>query len=293
MTARLIDGKKIADEILTELKPGILQVVQATGYPPGLAVVLVGENPASVVYVSMKEKACQKTGLYSEKHRLPAATTQEELLALLETLNKNPRIHGVLVQMPLPKHLDALEVQRSVHPSKDVDAFHPINVGRLLTGDPVFLPCTPAGIQQLLIRSEIPVEGAHVVIVGRSNIVGKPLAAILIQKAHGANATVTVCHSQSRNLKDICLSADIVVVAAGKVNLVSADMIREGAVVIDVGVNQISDSSSPRGYRLVGDVDFPTVSAKAGAITPVPGGVGPMTIAMLMHNTVQAALQNK
>ena len=289
MPARLIDGRKIADQILAELKPKIVRIMEHAGYPPGLAVVLVGENPSSVVYVSMKEKACQKLGLYSEKYSMSATMTQKELLSLLDQLHGNPRINGILVQMPLPEHLDAGEVLRHIDPNKDVDAFHPLNVGRLLLGEPLFSPCTPAGIQQLLVRSGIPTEGRHVVIVGRSNIVGKPLAAMLVQKGPGADATVTVCHSRSRDLRALCLSADILVAAVGKAGTITGDMVREGATVIDVGVNQISDATNPKGYRLVGDVDFSSVSARAGAITPVPGGVGPMTIAMLMHNTVQAA----
>lgn len=289
MTAALIDGKAVAEQVLSDLKPKIAQIVQKRGYPPGLAVVLVGENPASVAYVGMKEKTCQKLGLYSEKYHLPATVSQKELLALLDKLNANPRVHGILVQMPLPDHLDTGEVLRSVDPKKDVDCFHPANIGRVLIGEPLFLPCTPAGIQQLLIRTSVPTEGRHVVIVGRSNIVGKPLAAMLMQKAKGADATVTVCHSRSRNLKEICLSADILVAAVGRPATVTGDMVRDGAVVIDVGVNKINDPQSPKGYRLVGDVDFEAARRKASAITPVPGGVGPMTIAMLMHNTVLSA----
>ncbi len=290
MTASLIDGKKIADQILEELKPKIQRLVQSKGFAPGLAVVLVGENPSSKVYVSMKEKACQKMGLHSEKYHLASTITQQELLSHLDKLNANPKIHGILVQMPLPAQLDTQEILRHVHPQKDVDGFHPENVGRMLIGDPLFLPCTPAGIVQLLVRHGIAVEGRHVVIVGRSNIVGKPLAAILMQKSPDANATVTVCHSQSKNLREICLSADILVAAVGKPKMITADMVRNGAVVIDVGVNQVPDATNPKGYKLVGDVDFDPVCAKASAITPVPGGVGPMTIAMLMHNTVKAAL---
>ncbi len=287
--SRLLDGKKIAEEILAELKPKVEEIVRRSGSAPGLAVVLVGENPASVVYVGTKEKACQKMGLYSQMHVLPANVGQQQLLSLLDKLNADPKIHGILVQMPLPAHLDAQAVLRHIRPEKDVDGFHPVNVGKLLLGEHCLKSCTPAGVVQLLLRSGISVEGKHVVIVGRSNIVGKPLAAMLMQKAAGANATVTVCHSQSQHLKEICRSADILVAAIGKVGAITADMVRDGAVVVDVGINRIADKESPKGYKLVGDVDFAAVSKKASAITPVPGGVGPMTIAMLMHNTVVAS----
>ncbi len=292
MSAQIIDGKKIANQILEELKPKVEQVLKTRGRPPGLAVVLVGEDSASQVYVSMKEKACQRMGLYSEKMRLPASISQSELLLHLDKLNASDSVDGILVQMPLPGHLDPLAVVCHVDAKKDVDAFHPFNVGKILLGNPVFLPCTPAGIQQLLMRSGICVDGRHVVIVGRSNIVGKPMASILMQKGPGANATVTVCHSRSQNLRALCLSADVLIAAVGKAGTITADMVKDGAVVVDVGVNKIADAKDPKGYRLVGDVDYEAVSLKASAITPVPGGVGPMTIAMLMQNTVLAAMQD-
>ncbi len=287
--SRLLDGKKVAEEILAELKPKIEAIVRRSGRAPGLAVVLVGENPASVVYVGTKEKACQKMGLYSQMHALPANVGQQQLLSLLDKLNADPKINGILVQMPLPAHLDAQTVLRHIRPEKDVDGFHPVNVGKLLLGEHCLKSCTPAGVLQLLLRSGISVEGKHVVIVGRSNIVGKPLAAMLMQKAAGANATVTVCHSQSQHLKEICRSADVLVAAIGKAGAITADMVRDGGVVVDVGINRVEDKQNPKGYKLVGDVDFDAVSKKASAITPVPGGVGPMTIAMLMHNTVLAS----
>ncbi len=288
MEARIIDGKKVSDEILGELQ-GQVQKLKDEGNPPGLAVVMVGDNPASAAYVAMKEKACQRLGIHSEMHRLYATARHAELLDLIEDLNDNPAVSGILVQLPLPKGFDQTEVLQSIFPVKDVDAFHPENVGLMLTGTPRFMPCTPYGVQVLLQRSGIEVEGKHVVIVGRSNIVGKPLAAILMQKAKGANATVTVCHSQSRDLQKICRSADILVAAIGSPCFIKADMVQEGAVVVDVGINRVDDPAAPKGYRLTGDVDFENVKKVASAITPVPGGVGPMTIAMLMHNTVRAA----
>ncbi|HRZ86595.1 MAG TPA: bifunctional methylenetetrahydrofolate dehydrogenase/methenyltetrahydrofolate cyclohydrolase FolD [bacterium] len=288
MEARIIDGKKVSEEILNELQRDI-QKLKDEGNPPGLAVVIVGEDPASAAYVNMKEKACARLGIYSEIHRLYATARHAELLDIIEDLNDNPSISGILVQLPLPKGFDQSDVLQSIFPVKDVDAFHPENVGLMLVGTPRFMPCTPYGVQVLLQRSGVDVQGKHVVIVGRSNIVGKPLAAMLMQKAKGANATVTVCHSQSRDLPGICRSADVLVAAIGSPCFIKADMVKEGAVVVDVGINRVDDPAAQKGYRLVGDVDFENVKKVAGAITPVPGGVGPMTIAMLMHNTVRAA----
>ncbi len=258
-------------------------LAQTTGVRPGLAAVLVGTDPASAIYVRNKRKACEEVGIASWLHELPASTTQTELLDLVQHLNADSKVHGVLVQLPLPPQIDEAVIVRSVTPRKDVDGFGPENLGLLTAGRPLFLPCTPYGVQTLLVRNNIPVEGAHVVIVGRSNIVGKPLALILMQKAKGANATVTVCHSRSKNLADITRTADIAVVAIGQARFLKADMVRPGAVVVDVGVNRLPDG------KLAGDVDFEAVREVASAITPVPGGVGPMTIAMLLHNTLRAA----
>jgi methylenetetrahydrofolate dehydrogenase (NADP+)/methenyltetrahydrofolate cyclohydrolase len=254
------------------------------GVPAGLAAVLVGDNPASQIYVRNKRRACEKAGIESWLHELPADTTQAQLLDLIGRLNSAPEVHGILVQLPLPKQIDEAAVIRAVSPLKDIDAFGPENIGLMVAGQPRYLPCTPHGVQQLLLRNGIAVDGRHVVIVGRSNIVGKPLALILMQKAEGANATVTVCHSRSRDIAGLTRQADIVVVAIGQAHFLKADMVRPGATVVDVGMNRVPDSKLP-----TGDVDFAEVSAVAGAITPVPGGVGPMTITMLLHNTVQAA----
>lgn len=249
---------------------------------------MVGEDPASQVYVGAKVKTCDALGVYSERHDLPADTGEEELLALIDKLNKDPRIHGILVQLPLPKHINATKVLYAVDPKKDVDGFHPVNVGKLMIGEPDYLPCTPHGIQQLLIRSGVKIEGAEVVIVGRSNIVGKPIANILLQKKEGANATVTICHTRSRDISFHTKRADILIVAAGKPKAITADMVKEGVVVIDVGINRIGKTADGKAI-LCGDVDFDAVKEKAKAISPVPGGVGPMTITMLMLNTVRAA----
>ena len=289
MSAKIIDGKKIADEIRGEIAEEVAKIKSLHGVTPGLATVLVGEDAASEVYVRMKIKACKELGIYSEEHRLPKETKENELLDLLDTLNGDKKISGILVQLPLPDQISEIDVLNSIVPSKDVDGFHPVNVGKMLNGDPVFLPCTPYGVQQMLIRSGYNPKGKHVVIVGRSNIVGKPLAAILVQKKEGADATVTVCHSRTQNIEQYTKLADILIAAMGRPNAVTADMVSEGVVVIDVGVNRVDDPSSERGYRLVGDVDFDNVKEIAGAITPVPGGVGPMTITMLMFNTVKAA----
>jgi methylenetetrahydrofolate dehydrogenase (NADP+)/methenyltetrahydrofolate cyclohydrolase len=288
MTAELIKGAQVAKEIREELKQEIAELKEKHNVIPGLVTVLVGADPASQVYVGAKEKTSQELGIYSERHDLPEETTQEELMALIEKLNKDPKINGILVQLPLPKHLNEDEVLYAIDPDKDVDGFHPVNVGKLMIGEPNYLPCTPAGIQQLLIRSGTQIEGAEVVVVGRSNIVGKPIANILLQKAPGANATVTVVHTRTKDMAFHTKRADILIVAAGVANYVTADMVKEGAVVIDVGVNEIGKTAEGKRI-LAGDVDFETVKEKASKITPVPGGVGPMTITMLMMNTVKAA----
>jgi len=285
----LIDGRAIAAQIQGELIQRIA-ALKKRGVQPGLTFVRVGEDPASKVYVGRKEKACAELEMFSETHVLPEAATEAELLALLARLNADPRWHGILVQAPLPKHIREAVVYSTVLPQKDVDGFHPVNVGKLMLGDATgFHPCTPAGIRELLIRSQAKTEGAEVVILGRGNIVGKPLAAMLCQKQRGANATVTICHSATRDLKAHCRRADILVAAMGVAEFVKADMVKPGAVVVDVGVNRVSDPNAKSGSRLVGDVDFAHVQPIAGKITPNPGGVGPMTIAMLMRNTVRAA----
>jgi methylenetetrahydrofolate dehydrogenase (NADP+)/methenyltetrahydrofolate cyclohydrolase len=281
--AKIIDGKAIAEQIHAETSAAIARLKSQHNLTPGLAVVLVGDNPASAAYVAAKDKMCARLGIHSVRVNLPAKTTVGELLAKLDHLNFDRAVHGILVQSPLPSHISEEVIFASVDPTKDVDGFHPINVGKLALGDDTgFTPCTPAGVQQLLVRSGVKIEGAHVVVLGRSRIVGRPISLILSQKAPNANASVTVCHSRSQSLADICRSADIVIAAIGQARFVKADMVREGAVVIDVGINRVDG-------KLVGDVDFEPVSAKASLITPVPGGVGPMTIAMLMHNTVRAA----
>jgi methylenetetrahydrofolate dehydrogenase (NADP+)/methenyltetrahydrofolate cyclohydrolase len=288
MTAQLIKGAEVAAQIREELKKEIADLKAKHNVVPGLVTVLVGADPASQVYVGAKEKTSKELGIYSERYDLPEKTTQEELITLVQKLNKDPKIHGILVQLPLPKHLNEEEVLYTIDPKKDVDGFHPVNVGKLMIGEPDYMPCTPAGIQQLLIRSGTQIEGAEVVVVGRSNIVGKPIANILLQKAPGANATVTVCHTRTKDMTFHTKRADILIVAAGKAKAVTGDMVKEGVVVIDVGVNEIGRTAE--GKRILsGDVDFESVSPKAKAITPVPGGVGPMTITMLMMNTVRAA----
>ncbi|MBN2077127.1 MAG: bifunctional methylenetetrahydrofolate dehydrogenase/methenyltetrahydrofolate cyclohydrolase FolD [Dehalococcoidales bacterium] len=288
MTAELIKGAQVAKEIREELKQEIAELKEKHNVVPGLVTVLVGADPASQVYVGAKEKTSQELGIYSERYDLPEETTQEELMALIDKLNKDPKINGILVQLPLPKHLNEDEVLYAIDPDKDVDGFHPVNVGKLMIGEPNYLPCTPAGIQQLLMRSGTQIEGAEVVVVGRSNIVGKPIANILLQKAPGANATVTVVHTRTKDMAFHTKRADILIVAAGVANYITADMVKEGAVVIDVGVNEIGKTAEGKRI-LAGDVDFETVKEKASKITPVPGGVGPMTITMLMMNTVRAA----
>ena len=290
--AEIINGKEIAAEIREQIRREVAELKESIGRVPGLAVVLVGKDPASEVYVRMKEKACLKAGITSFQHRLPFETGQDELLNLIERLNRDPRVNGILVQLPLPDQIDEGKIINAIDPEKDVDGFHPVNVGRLMLGEEGFLPCTPLGIMELLQRSGNSPEGKHVVVVGRSNIVGKPSAMMLLQKQTGANATVTVCHTGTRNLAEITRQADILIVSAGKAGTITADMVKEGVVVIDVGVNQVGET--PEGKRiLAGDVDFEGIKEKARAITPVPGGVGPMTIAMLLKNTLHAfKLQN-
>ncbi len=287
-SAKIIDGKKISAAILNDLRDEIMQL-RGREMAPGLAVVLVGADPASQVYVKAKRKTCADIGVESFSHDLPENCTERRLLNLIHKLNEDPRVHGILVQMPLPKHINDKRVLEAISPDKDVDGFHPVNVGRLLNGEECFVSCTPAGCQALLMRSGYNPAGKHVVIVGRSNIVGKPLAALLVQKADGGNATVTVCHSRTRNIGKYTREADILVAAMGVPEFIQPRMVREGAVVLDVGVNRIPDATRKSGTRLVGDVAFAGVAKKARAITPVPGGVGPMTIAMLMTNTVKAA----
>jgi methylenetetrahydrofolate dehydrogenase (NADP+) / methenyltetrahydrofolate cyclohydrolase len=288
MSARILDGAPLADAIRAEVADAVRHYL-AAGRQPGLAVVIVGENPASQVYVKAKGKACAEAGMHSETVRLPQQTTEAELLATVDRLNANPRIHGFLVQLPLPGHINSERVLNRIDPRKDVDGFHPVNVGKLVIGDPTALkPATPFGVQEMLLRSGIDPKGSNAVIVGRSTIVGKPMANLLIQHGKGGDATVTVCHSKSRDLPAICRGADLLIVAMGKAEFVTADMVRQGAVVVDVGINRVDDASQPKGYRIVGDVAFEPVSQVASAITPVPGGVGRMTIAMLLRNTLQA-----
>ena len=288
MTAQIISGTEIAKQIREELKQEIAELKAKHNLVPGLATVLVGEDPASQIYVGAKEKTSLALGIYSERHDLPAETSEQDLLTLIDKLNKNQKIHGILVQLPLPKHINETRVLCAIDPKKDVDGFHPINVGKLMIGEPDYLPCTPHGIQELLIRSGVKIEGAEVVVVGRSNIVGKPIANILLQKKEGANATVTVCHTRTKDIAFHTKRADILIVAAGKPKAITGDMVKEGVVVIDVGVNRIGKTAEGKDI-LCGDVDFDSVKEKAKAITPVPGGVGPMTITMLMMNTVRAA----
>jgi methylenetetrahydrofolate dehydrogenase (NADP+) / methenyltetrahydrofolate cyclohydrolase len=289
---KLIDGRAIAEKVYVDLRREVAEL-EAKGTTPGLAVILVGDDPASRAYVRSKDKMCRELGLHSVKLELPESTTQTELLGRVEELNRDSSIHGILVQSPPPAHIDEGAIVRALDPRKDVDGFHPENVAKLVLDDPTgFVPCTPLGVQRLLIESKIEINGAHVVVLGRSMIVGKPLALLLMQKNNAANATVTVVHSRSRDLAEVTLSADIIVAAIGRAEFLKADHVREGAVVIDVGINRMEDGARARGYRLMGDVAFDEVSKKARAITPVPGGVGPMTIAMLMSNTVKAARQS-
>ena len=291
MPARLIDGAALGEAMRAELASEIT-ALRRNGVTPGLAAVLVGDDPASHTYVRMKGKASDEAGLYHETERLPAATSEAELVTRIDRLNADPRIHGILVQLPLPRHIDARRVLHRVDPRKDVDGFHPENIGKVATGDPTgFRPATPYGVQQLLVRSGVETTGRHAVVVGRSTVVGRPMASLLLQDAPGGNATVTVCHSRSRDIASITRLADILIVAIGRPEFVTGDMVKPGAVVVDVGVNRVDDPSHKKGYRIVGDVKFAEVREVAQAITPVPGGVGPMTITMLLYNTVQAARQ--
>ena len=289
MSARVLSGTEMANEIRAEVAVGVAEMRDKHGIVPGLAVVMVGDDPASKVYVRNKDRAAIEAGMVSESIPLQASTTQDEVLSVVRRLNCDARIHGILAQLPLPDHIDEDTVIESVNPDKDVDGLHPFNMGLLVAGQPRFVSVTPAGIQQILLRSGFDPEGKHVVVVGRSNIVGKPVSNLLMQRRPGSNATVTVCHTRTRNMAEITRQADILISAIGRPRFITADMVKDGAVVIDVGINQIDAPERKRGYRLVGDVDYDAVSQKAEAITPVPGGIGPMTIAMLMHNTLKAA----
>ena len=289
MSAKILSGTDLSAEIRAEVATGVIEMQEKHGVTPGLAVVLVGDDPASAVYVNNKRRACDQAGLFSDAAYLPATATEDEILSSVHGFNEDPRVHGILVQLPLPSGIDQHRVIEAINPDKDVDGIHPYNLGKLLQGRPDFTPCTPSGVVELLMRNGHDPEGANVVICGRSEIVGKPLAALLMQRARGGNATVTVCHTRTRDLPEVTRAADVVVAAMGRPSAITADMVREGAVVIDVGINRVPDASARRGYRLVGDVDFEGVSQKAAAITPVPGGVGPMTIAMLLTNTLTAA----
>ncbi|NWF50816.1 MAG: bifunctional methylenetetrahydrofolate dehydrogenase/methenyltetrahydrofolate cyclohydrolase FolD [Ignavibacteriaceae bacterium] len=287
----LLDGKKIAAEIKAELKQKIDEQFAITGRRPGLVAILVGENPASKIYVSSKSKACAEIGITGKTESFPANISESELLKIIESYNLEKNFHGILVQLPLPKHINEEKIIESISVFKDVDGFHPSSVGNLVIGKETFYPCTPAGIQELLVRYKIEIAGKHVVVLGRSNIVGKPIANILLQKKENANAVVTVCHSAAGDLSYYTKQADILIAAIGRAEFVKADMVRENAVVIDVGINRVDDPASPKGYKVVGDVDFANVSKKASFITPVPGGVGPMTIAMLLKNTFEAFIK--
>jgi methylenetetrahydrofolate dehydrogenase (NADP+) / methenyltetrahydrofolate cyclohydrolase len=289
MAAKLMSGNEVAKEMRKEMTAEVERLKSEHDVLPGLAVVLVGDNPASISYVTGKQKACAQVGIHSEEHRFDADLPEEDLLKLIDKLNGDPKVNGILVQLPLPKHIDENRVLNAITPDKDVDGFHPVSVGKLMVGEEGFLPCTPHGVQQLLVRSGIEIEGKHVVVVGRSNIVGKPVANILLQKKAGANATVTICHTGTPDMGQFTRQADILIVAAGRPDTVTADMVSDGVVVVDVGVNRIPDASKKSGFRLVGDVDFKGVSEKASAISPVPGGVGPMTITMLLFNTIWSA----
>ena len=289
MTAELINGTKIAEEVRAEVAEGVREMRDRHGIAPGLAVILVGDDPASSVYVRSKEKAALEAGMVSNTVLLPADASEKEVLAQLARLNGDARIHGILVQLPVPDHINENVVIEAINPAKDVDGLHTFNMGLLMAGRPRFVPATPSGIQQMLVRTGNDPEGKHVVVCGRSNIVGKPVASLLMQRSKGANATVTVCHTRTKDLAAITRQADILIAAIGAPRIITADMVKEGAVVIDVGINRVDAPERKRGYRLVGDVDFDAVSEKAAAITPVPGGVGPMTIAMLLSNTLKAA----
>ena len=289
MTARILDGKELAADMRAEMKLEVARLKQEHDLVPCLAVVLVGDNPASVSYVKGKQKACKEVGLDSRELKFDADLSEAELLRVVVELNGDDQIDGILVQLSLPEGIDEDRILNAIDPDKDVDGLHPVNLGRLMRGEEGFLPCTPRGVQEILVRSGIEVEGRHVVVVGRSTLVGRPVANILTQKSAGANATVTICHTGTRDLESFTRQADILIVAAGRPRMITAEMVKEGATVIDVGVEQVADPSRKRGYRLVGDVDFDGVREKAGAITPVPGGVGPMTITLLLSNTILAA----
>ncbi|MFC1617470.1 bifunctional methylenetetrahydrofolate dehydrogenase/methenyltetrahydrofolate cyclohydrolase FolD [Candidatus Margulisiibacteriota bacterium] len=290
MKNNLIDGKATRDKLLEDLTKEIAKLKKKYNKTPGLAVILVGSDPASQVYVSSKHKACEKIGMNSYEYKLSAETKEAELIDLIQKLNQDENVNGILLQLPLPSHLNEQKLLYLINPEKDVDGFHPVNVGKLLLGLDCFKSCTPAGIMELLEAYDVETEGKHVVIVGRSNIVGKPVAAMLVQKAKNANATVTICHSRTKNIPELAKQADILIAAIGKPEFIKADFVKDGAVVIDVGINRVEDKTRERGYRLVGDVDFTNVAPKCQLITPVPGGVGPMTIASLMKNTVKAFL---
>ena len=289
MGAELLDGKKLAAEMREEIRSKVAELKASKQIEPGLGVLLVGENPASVSYVTAKEKACAEAGIRSKEIRLPATATQNEIVAVVQQLNADPQIHGILVQLPLPKGIDENAVIEAISPEKDVDGFTPVNVGRMMIGLPCFLPCTPHGIIRMLLKAGVETAGKHAVVIGRSNIVGKPVAHLLSRKGPGGDATVTICHTRTRDLAFYTKNADILIVAAGHANTVTGEMVKPGAVVIDVGVNRIPDATRPRGYRLCGDVDFDSVSQVASLLTPVPGGVGPLTITMLLFNTLEAA----
>ncbi|MDP2208630.1 MAG: bifunctional methylenetetrahydrofolate dehydrogenase/methenyltetrahydrofolate cyclohydrolase FolD [Bacteroidota bacterium] len=291
MSAQILDGKKISEEIKSEIKNKTLHLKTQKGITPGLAFILVGDNPASQSYVKMKNKACDEVGFYSITEKLPAETSEEFLLELINRFNIEKTIHGILVQLPLPKHIDENKIIEAIDYKKDVDGFHPINVGKLLIGQDSLRPCTPAGIQELLIRYGIETSGKHVVVVGRSNIVGKPVANMLLQKQAGANAVVTIAHTGTKDISYYTKQADILIAAIGKPEIITADMVKPGVVVIDVGINRVDDPAAKNGYRIVGDVHFDSVSKVASAISPVPGGIGPMTIAMLLSNTFKVAEQ--
>jgi len=289
MPAKILDGKQLAADMRADIAKQVAKLKAAKGITPGLGVILIGADPASTSYVTAKEKACEEAGMYSEDVRVPAETTQAEALALVQKMNGDPRIHGILVQLPLPKHIDEAAVINAIAPEKDVDGFTPINVGRMMIGETCFLPCTPNGVIQMLLSAGVETSGKHAVVIGRSNIVGKPVAHLLMRKAKGGNATVTVCHTGTKDLATFTKQADILVVAAGRPNTVTGEMIKPGAVVIDVGVNRVPDATKKNGFRLVGDVAFDSAAQVASLITPVPGGVGPMTITMLLYNTLESA----
>jgi methylenetetrahydrofolate dehydrogenase (NADP+)/methenyltetrahydrofolate cyclohydrolase len=289
MSAEILNGKSLAADMRLDIASQVADLKEKTGITPGLGVILVGVDPASTSYITAKERACEEAGMYSEDVRLPAETTENEILALVQKMNNDPKINGILVQLPLPKHISESAVINAIAPEKDVDGFTPVNVGRMMIGQTCFLPCTPHGIIQMLLKAGVETSGKNAVVVGRSNIVGKPVAQLLMRKAEGGNATVTVCHTGTKDLKSFTLQADILVVAAGRPNTVTGDMIKPGATVIDVGVNRIPDETRPRGYRLAGDVDFESAKERASLITPVPGGVGPMTITMMLYNTLESA----